>query len=81
MSELPSDEEVMRWYECERKIPLTEAQAEERVAAGTPRVPYVCSHCGHWHMGHPRKNPADNHAVRHGRLQNARKAWRKAHAH
>lgn len=77
MSELPSDGDVLRWYECERKVPLTAAQVNDRLAQGTPRQPYPCPYGSHWHMGRPRLNPVDNHAVRHGRVKNARKAWLK----
>lgn len=84
--EVPPADDVLRWYECERKV--RHLSWDDALAAGLDAHnnghgfeanapgPYVCPWCGFYHVGRSagRKNN------RRTRIHNARRRWAFAHA-
>jgi hypothetical protein len=74
----PSDDEVKRWCECDRKIPyLEEGVAQDKVEElGSDRLHvYSCSYGEHFHVGH---RPKRRRSAAYFRSKH-RKKWLEAH--
>lgn len=63
---------LMHWYVCGRKEPLASEVIARLYAPG--KSAYQCPHGQHWHVGRAIQRDG-NHAARHSRKMNARKAW------
>ena len=67
-----TEAQLLRWYQCGRKITYDDGVTAQLAAGNTPSpfplTQYKCAHCYGWHVGHPAK-----------RIENHRRQVRHAH--
>ncbi|GAA1544437.1 hypothetical protein GCM10009788_53670 [Nocardioides humi] len=76
---MPSGDDLLRWYVCQRKRTYSTEDAALTWLSRTGRrqwLVYLCPHCSCWHVGRPMGHPPNSVTRR-----NARKAWRRLEAH